>query len=99
MAELKIVTNNHWRQLKYRHEVPEKVLQGQFDWTNEDDHCDGFFQYRGTWYHSSEFLSLSQGAPREMKEWHGYSSDSFFSGVLIRISEDGEMYQVATYIG
>lgn len=32
-----------------------------------------------------------------MSAWHGYHGDSYFSGVLIRLSDDGERYQVATY--
>ena len=29
--------------------------------------------------------------------WHGTNGDSYFSGVLIRISDDGEEYKIATY--
>ena len=33
-----------------------------------------------------------------MEQWHGYMSDSYFSGLLIRYSDDYEEYQIATYI-
>jgi hypothetical protein len=31
------------------------------------------------------------------KGWDGYSSDSAFSGVLIKISKDGEEYKIGTF--
>ena len=96
---MKVYTNNHHRQLKYRHEVPEKILADYFDWLTEDmGGTDGFFCYRSRWYHVSEFMRFDQHAPFD-KKWDGYISDSFFSGILIKLPEDCETYQVATYIG
>jgi hypothetical protein len=34
---------------------------------------------------------------KELKEWDGYISDTFFSGVLIRYNEGYEAYQMGTY--
>ena len=86
---VKIISNYHWREFKYRYEVPENILESEFDWC---DSLDNFFCYRGTWYHLSEFLRT------ELDDWLGYKSDSFFSGIVINISRDGEYYQVGTYI-
>jgi hypothetical protein len=33
----------------------------------------------------------------ELKDWDGYQSDSYFSGVVIKISPDGEQYKIGTY--
>lgn len=88
-----IYTDNKWKQFKYRDEVPKKVLKDDFDWLDEDDGFDGFFKYKGTWYHLSMFMN-GGGFPG----WDGYHGDSFFSGVLIALSPDGEEYKVATYI-
>ena len=98
MTKPKIYTNWHWRQFKYRYEVPDKILADQFDHLPTDEAIDGFFYYRGYWYHTSDFMRFDQHAPFD-EYWNGYSSDSFFSGVLIKCNEDGETYQVATYIG
>ena len=92
----RIVTNNRWRDFVYRHDVPVKILASQFDWTNEaheehGDYSDGFIEYRGIWYHLGDFM---RGG---VESWTGSHGDSFFSGVLIRLSEDGEQYQIATY--
>ena len=96
---MKVYTNNHHRQFKYRNEVPEKILSEDFGWLIEDmGGIDGFFCYRSRWYHVTEFMKFDQHAPFDQK-WDGYISDSFFSGVLIKLPEDCETYQVATYIG
>lgn len=101
MAELTIKTNNQWRKFLYRDEVPPKVLEKEFDWTTEEDHHDGYFKYRGQWYHESEFMVPSPGNLLKEAGWMGVNDDSFFSGVAIRqrIGDDGECeFQVCTYM-
>lgn len=93
---MNIKTNNHRRQFKYRYEVPEKVIQDQFSHLSDDD-IDGFIFYRDYWYHTSDFMRISADAPINFNKYNGYLSDSFFSGILINISSDGETYQIATY--
>lgn len=104
---LAIKTNNHWRQFKYRYEVPAKVLADQFDWTDKDhekhgDYSDGFIQYHGHWYHLGDFMAVDYTTPRRsddpFKDWQGYAGDSYFSGVVIKVSDDGEEYQIGTYM-
>ncbi len=96
---LVIKTNNHWRDFYYRCDVPADVLADQFSWTLEDhdkhgDYSDGFLCYRGIWYHTADFVlgGIVQG-----DKWDGAHGDSYFSGVLICVSEDGDQYQIATY--
>ena len=102
MNTVEIKTNNHWRPFKYGYEIPKKVLEEDFDWLvdNEDD---GFIYYCNRWYHLSEFMDLHNkiyciNPPEFMNGWDGYISDSFFSGVLIKLSDDSEMYQIGTYL-
>lgn len=97
MAEVKIRTNKAWREFKSRDDVPKKILKSEFDWTDEDyekngDYSDGFIHYLGCWYHLSQFMKMDA-----TPGWHGGHADSFFSGVLIKLSSDGEVYQIATY--
>ncbi len=42
-----------------------------------------------------EFMRTT-GIP-ELSEWHGYASDTYFSGVIIKISPDGERYMIGRY--
>lgn len=90
-----IKTNRNWRLFVYRSDVPAKVLHDQFSHLSEDDASDGFFQYRGHWYHLSDFMRID-GAP-ELAGWDGYATYSAFSGVLIETSKDGERYRVGRY--
>lgn len=94
---MKILTNHRWRNFLYRNEVPDDILADEFDWL-EDDRDDGFFKYRGNWYHLDDFMRCSDSPDSDISAWHGYHGDSYFSGVLIRLSSDGEQYQVATYL-
>ena len=93
----KIITNNHERSFLYRSDVPADILESQFDYLNPWDTC-YFINYRGHWYHVYDFLGIGRRAEVPFDGWHGYTSDSAFSGVLIKISDDCETYQIATYI-
>lgn len=90
-----IKTNRQWRDLIYRADVPVKVLADQFEYLSEDEYSDGFFCYRGRWYHISEFMRIENNP--DLAAWHGYASDSYFSGVLIKLSSDGERVTCGTY--
>jgi len=107
---MEIITNNQNRPFLYGYEIPEAVLNSDFDWLENDEKTDGFIKYRGRFYHVSEFMAIipagSDISPsrghydheNSLKDWHGIHTDSAFSGVLIRASSDGESYQIATFI-
>ena len=92
---LTIKTNNQYRDLRYRNEVPEPVLSSQFDHMAEEDALAGFFEYCGHWYHLSDFMRIDHN--EDLKDWSGYASDSAFSGVVIKLSRDGESVKCGTY--
>lgn len=92
-----IKSNRQWRNFTYRYDVPARVLADQFDYQDEDETIDGFFSYRGHWYHIDQFMRIGETEASPMSEWDGYAGDSYFSGVLIKLSDDGEQYQVGTY--
>lgn len=92
---MKIKTNNRWRPFSYRYEVPARILRDQFDYQNAEEATDGFIHYRGRWYHADEFMKVETDGP--LSAWHGYAPNSFFSGIVIRVSSDCEMYQIGTY--
>ena len=98
---MKIHTNKNWRYFKYQNEVPEDVMKDTFDWMNDspyhnlDDYTDGFIHYKDNWYNLDDFMPCDQSI---FKGWDGYIADSFFSGILIKLSEDGEQYQIGLYL-
>lgn len=94
---MEIITNYQNRHFLYGYEIPETVLNSDFDWLEDDEKTDGFMKYKGRFYHVSEFMRIPENSPFP-GGWHGYYSDSAFSGVLVSFSRDMETYQIATYI-
>lgn len=90
MNETRIITNHHWRKFRYRDEVPQDILDSEFNYQTPEDCIDGFIHYRGLWYHLDQFMRLENTSG-----WDGAHCDSFFSAVLIKLSDDGEEYQIA----
>lgn len=92
-----ITTDHKWKHFKYGYELPESVRASQFDWIDDDESYGGFILYRKFWYHISEFMQVPADSD-EMAGWHGYAPDSYFSAVMLEISDDGESYRVGTLI-
>ena len=95
---LRIITDNKWRPFRYSSEVPDK------EWISSFDHLDRneatrFFCYRGSWYSLDEFTVFTYAADTgDFKGWDGMLGQSYFSGILIKISKDGEMYKIGRYM-
>ena len=81
-GQIDIYGNNQPRELDYDH-TPE--------WSEEEE---ASFMYKGQRYFLSEFMrTRAHGLP-----YDGYLNDSYFSGILIKLSEDGETVTVHTFI-
>lgn len=99
---MKIKTNNVPRHLVYVYELTEKEV-ADFDYLSPEELNEReFVRYKGRVYDLGEFMRIDKTvAPHPQREgwegWHGYSSDSFFSGVLVRFSDDGESVVMGTY--
>ena len=103
MSELTIKTNNRWRDPIYWHELTEKERK-EFDYLDTDERQieSTFFRYRGNVYDLREFMRVNDMTQHAREDsgfasWHGYQSDSYFSGILIRFNDDCDQIQVATY--
>ena len=65
-------------------------LRGQFDYLTEDEFDQTeFFQYRGVWYCVGDFIRVVAASHEHLYGWDGYSSDSYFSGVVMKYCYDG----------
>ena len=96
MDKLTIITNHVPRNMKYGYEMPEKI-KSDFDYIDKDDFdTHDFFVYRGRWYDPSEFMRCDGNDA--LKGWDGYSSDSYFSGILIKYTSDMEQVIVGMYL-
>lgn len=70
----------------------------EFDWldTPEKREAEEFVRYRNWPYAVSEFMSFGGSKPWYFAKWHGYHSDSAFSGTLIWLLGDGRAH-MGTY--
>ena len=92
-----VKTNNQWRELKSNYELPTRVLKEQFDYQSEEEQdWSSYFQYKGTWYCTDQFMRFGYPGTSTMGNWQGYSSDSFFSGVVVEFNDDNEV-KLGTY--
>lgn len=96
---LTIKTDNKFRNLLYGYELtPEE--RREFDYIDPADFdSHDFFRYKGRVYDLGEFMrcELNGAAQDEWSKWDGYSSDSAFSGILVKYSPDFEQVKIATY--
>lgn len=92
---LTIKTDHKWKNFLYGNEVPKKVL-AEYDWLSEDEKWDGWVRRGKEYYHISDFMRIPGPNPFGGK-WNGYFSDSFFSGIVIEMSDDGEQYKIGLY--
>ena len=98
---MKITTNHKSRDLLSYWDLTPKELK-EFDYIEnmEEEGIARFFRYRGSVYDTNEFMRIPDSLhwqSEEIIKWHGYQSDSYFSGVLIRYSEDYEAVKVGFY--
>ena len=94
--ELQIRSNKHWRNFLYGYELTSKEKE-DFDWIDQEEiETQSFLKYKGFVYSLDNFMTIDRNAA--LADWDGYAGDSYFSGVVIKLSEDGEQYQVGTYI-
>ena len=90
---MRIRSNGHARPIVSRFEVPASILASEFDWTDPED-PGSFFKYRGVWRELGEFTL----APDSLAGWDGYHGDTYFSGTVIRVVDDGDSVVCGTYL-
>ena len=88
-----IKTNNIPRAVVTGAELDDRE-KAEFDYyTNDELYNASFFRYKGWVYDIGEFLS----APESLKPWQGHSPTTYFSGVVIRYTDDMESVIVGVY--
>lgn len=88
---MKITTDHKPRPILYWQELTKKE-KADFDWMDEEDQEGlNFFRYKKRVYFLGDFMRT------DIEGYHGASSDSYFSGILINLSNCGEAVYPATY--
>jgi len=87
--EIRICGTNRWQ-----------IVHNIYNDDTED--ASSFVNHYGRQYSLDEFVITQRNpwgdAPKWMHEFDGYLSDSFFSGVLIKLSDCGESAKVFTFL-
>ena len=67
-------------------------IRKQFDYLNDTEFEDqSFVTYKGYTYALSDFMRVNAAPDSPMYNWHGVAADSYFSGVLIKLCDDGDV--------
>ncbi len=99
---IKKISNNHWRPLYHYLELTESQQQQVKDNYNHDITDSTFFIYQDYIYSLDDFMAINNRVynpvPQDyMKGYDGYLHDTYFSGILIKISDCNEAAQVTRF--
>lgn len=93
---MEIRTNHQFRSLIYGYQLTDKE-KAEFEYIPvEDIDNHGFFRYKRRVYDLWEAVRCSDESLKN-KGWQGYVADGFFSGIVIRLSKDGERVKIGQY--
>lgn len=96
MSTIKIITNHKPRPIVYGWQLT-KNERAEFDYyTDEEIEDQMFFRYKSQVYDVGEYMRTTKRLGFG-SFWHGYASDSFFSGTLIHFCEDNDYIVVGWY--
>jgi hypothetical protein len=85
---MKITTNNHYRNILNACDLTPKELKG-FDYLGEGE--GSFIRYKGRVWELGEFTRT------DLEGWNGINHDTYFSGVLIKLSKDSEAVKIGYF--
>lgn len=102
MADCTIKTNWQARDVLSWFDLTDRERK-EFDYRQSEDeqHSGMFVRYKGWTYDLGEFIRVKDdrvATPKGWEKFDGYSSDSFFSGVLVKFMDSHERVIMATYI-
>lgn len=102
MSDLRITTNHHERPIVEAYELTadERAEFDYVDWSAVDrgEASASFVRYRGELVDLSEFEVWDNPASPTRMGWHGVRPDSYFSGLVVRYSDDYEYVIVGRYM-
>jgi hypothetical protein len=100
---MNIITNNVPRDIvdAYELTLDERKEFDYLDWDAIDNGTDSasFVRYKGDLIDLGEFSSTTLVTVQPFADWDGYTSDSFFSGTVIRYTSDHESVIMGRYYG
>ena len=98
MDKITIITNNQYRDLLTWFDLTEKKKAWFSDSMSiEDLECYSFFKYKGSIYLCNDFLPIADKSPLYNTGFQGYSPDGYWSGTLMKYSDDCESVLIGRY--
>lgn len=104
MSNVTIRCNNVPREILDGYLLTEKDRQefDYIDWDAVDNGEDGttFFRYKGDLYHLEDAMRIDANTlPVDsfLKGWQGYYGESYFSGILVKYTQDCEQVIIGQY--
>lgn len=88
-----IRTNNQPRPLILGFELSDKEREEYKDLIDNIDERT-FFRYKGNVYLLDDILTTTYAQDLKEKGWHGYTTDTYYSGVCIKLVDDDNDYVV-----
>lgn len=93
---MNILTNGHEREFLDWTVIPTNVKR-EYAHMSLEEMGTGWIKYKGIYRHLSDFVMADSFEEFTDHGWHGYVSDCAFSGVVIKVSDDGETYVIGRY--
>lgn len=93
---MKVIANNIPRTIISGYELSEAQREDFNYLTDEGVDQGRYFMYKGNVYTLSDFMLLSVGR-EDLKEWDAYMGDSYFSGLVLKLSDCGELVTVGRF--
>lgn len=102
MSTLTITTNGIPRDIIKAYELADNEREqfDYYDWSaiEKGEDSASFFRYKGELYDFGEFMVWNYPFNQlNFKDWHGYQSDTYFSGIVIKYTDDFERVIVGRY--
>jgi len=105
---MKIVSNHQYRYFLSGYELPEKIRKSEFDYINDGAFAEeNFMKYKGEYYCMNDFVRIVKpngdsgfahiDYAGDLKGWNGIFSETYFSGLVIKISDYGDAYKIGRY--
>jgi hypothetical protein len=89
-GEIRVTGNGHNIEVEYK--VPEWADQ------NDENACEAFFRYKGNDYFLSEFTRFDENGDFGKHGFHGGHGESYFSGVVIKLVDNGDYVKAYRYV-
>ncbi len=107
-TQMTIKTNNQPREIIDAYQLTSEE-QKEFDYLDwkaieKGEDSASFFRFKGELYDLGEFMAIRNKRgwnlehPDSWFKWDGYRSDSFFSGLVVKYTEDNEGVVVGLYL-